>query len=105
MKWDPKAADQGVAEAQYNLGPCNDRGEGVQKDYGEALNRLRESAMKGLVEAQYQLAIMFANGEGVAAHFDEAVSWLRKSAAQGHANRSSCYSDSEYLSRNDPERR
>ena len=36
MKWYRKAADQNLAEAQYNLGYCYANGQGVAKDYVEA---------------------------------------------------------------------
>ena len=36
VKWFRKAAEQGVVEAQCNLGICYGIGEGVSKDMGEA---------------------------------------------------------------------
>src|SRR6266566_4584353 len=36
VKWFRKAAEQNVADAQYNLGVCYDSGEGVAKDEVEA---------------------------------------------------------------------
>src|SRR5438093_7332738 len=36
VKWYRKAAEQNVADAQYNLGVCYDSGEGVAKDEVEA---------------------------------------------------------------------
>ena len=36
MKWYRLAADQGIAEAQYNLGVMYDNGQGVPQDYAEA---------------------------------------------------------------------
>ena len=36
VRWYRKAAEQGHAEAQYNLGSCYDNGDGVAKDEIEA---------------------------------------------------------------------
>ena len=36
VKWYRKAAEQGNADAQYNLGCCYDNGHGVEKDQVEA---------------------------------------------------------------------
>src|SRR4029453_7044015 len=36
VKWFRKAAEQNLADAQYNLGVCYDSGEGVTKDEVEA---------------------------------------------------------------------
>jgi len=39
MKWYRKAAEQGLAEAQYNLGVPYYNGQGASKDYVESMNR------------------------------------------------------------------
>jgi len=36
VKWFRKAAEQGIAEAQYNLGFMHDNGQGVAQDYKSA---------------------------------------------------------------------
>ena len=43
VKWYRKAADQGFAAAQYNLGGMYYRGEGVAKDEVEAVKWYRNS--------------------------------------------------------------
>ena len=80
-----KAADQGDAEAQYNLGVMYDNGHGVQQDYQEAVKWYRKSADQGVAEAQYNLGIMYCNGDGVQQNYQEAVKWYKKSADQGNA--------------------
>src|SRR5205814_6910270 len=42
--WYRKAADQGLAHAQYNLGICYDVGHGVPRDYEEAVKWFRKAA-------------------------------------------------------------
>ena len=37
VKWYRKAADQGIANAQSNLGLMYDKGKGVPQDYAEAV--------------------------------------------------------------------
>ena len=39
--WFRKAAEQGLADAQSNLGWMYERGEGVPQDYAEAVKRYR----------------------------------------------------------------
>ena len=47
VKWYRKAADQGDAIAQYQLGRCYYNGEGVQQDYAEAIKLYRKAAEQG----------------------------------------------------------
>ena len=48
-------ADQGVAEAQYNLGVMYARGDGVPEDEAEALRWYRLAADQGHADAQFTL--------------------------------------------------
>ena len=50
-----KAARQGDALAQYNLGICYDNGYGVEKDLSEAVIWFRKAANQGHAEAQNML--------------------------------------------------
>jgi uncharacterized protein len=60
-KWYRKAADQGFALAQYNLGVMFDKGRGVFQDYAEALKWCRKAAHQNLSEAQYNLGISYGD--------------------------------------------
>ena len=42
-----KSAEQGNAQAQYNLGVCYAKGNGVTKDYAEAVKWFRKAAVQG----------------------------------------------------------
>src|SRR6266581_506625 len=55
LKWYRKAAQQGVAEAQYNLGVCYDKGLGVEKDAVEAVNWYRKAADQDHAMAQFNI--------------------------------------------------
>ncbi len=84
--WYQQSAEQGNANAQYNLGNIYYDGKGVSKDYKHAYNWYQKSAEQGNASAQYSLGWMYANGEGVAEDDKQAVSWYRKSAEQGNAH-------------------
>ena len=47
--------DQGLAQAQFNLGVMYDTGEGVPQDDEEAVRLYRLAADQGLADAQYNL--------------------------------------------------
>lgn len=79
-----KAAEQGYAPAQFNLGVCYANGAGVEKDMVEAVKWFRKAAEKGMPEAQWAMAGCYAGGEGVEKDMGEAVRWARKAARQGH---------------------
>jgi len=83
--WYRKAAEQGDAGAQVNLGNAYDFGEGVQKNAKQAVAWYRKSAEQGHVRAQVNLGNAYDFGEGVRKNAKQAVAWYRKSAEQGHA--------------------
>ena len=85
VKWYRKAVDQGDAVAQYNLGVCYFKGEGVAQDYAEAVKWFRKAAELGHAEAQRNLAICYVSGRGVEKDIVEAAKWFRKAADQGDA--------------------
>ena len=52
VKWYRKAADQGLAEAQFDLGLIYQKGQSVAQDYGEAVMWYRKAAAQGDAKAQ-----------------------------------------------------
>ena len=66
-KWYRKAADQGYAPAQFNLGVMYDNGEGVAQDYTEAAKWYRKAADQGDYRAQFNLGLKCDHGQGVSA--------------------------------------
>jgi TPR repeat protein len=54
-KWLRKAADQGDASAQYNLGIAYAKGDGVAKNEAEALKWIRMAAEQGDLTARNTL--------------------------------------------------
>ena len=79
-----QAADQGDAEAQYNLGVIYNNGEGVPKDDAEAVKWFRLAAEQGHAEAQNKLGVIYQGGNGVLKNMAEAAHWFRRAAEQGH---------------------
>jgi hypothetical protein len=78
-------ADQGVANAQHNLGVMYRDGRGVPQNYSEAVRWFRLAADRGLVDSQFNLGLMYDKGQGVPQNDVEALRWYRKAADQGHA--------------------
>jgi uncharacterized protein len=58
VKWFRKAAEQNLADAQYNLGVCYDSGEGVAKDEVEAYKWWLLAAGQGNDDAKHNLTIV-----------------------------------------------
>jgi TPR repeat protein len=83
FRWFRTAAEQGYAQAQYNLGSLYYYGTGVPKDYQEALKWYRKAADQGFIQAQYFLGWVFSTGRGVEENFKESVNWFGKAAEQG----------------------
>jgi TPR repeat protein len=80
-----KAAEAGLAEAQFAIGAAHATGQGVERDYLLALHWYQSAAQQGLASAQYALANLYANGQGVSVDLDEALVWYRKAAGQNFA--------------------
>lgn len=78
-------ADQGNAEAQYDLGRAYNFGQGVPEDFAEAARWFRKAAEQGHSEAQLSLGYAYDQGEGVPKDHAEAARWYRKAAEQGNS--------------------
>jgi len=78
-------AQAGDIDAQYNLGVMYYHGEGIRKDYDEALKWFHLSAEQGDAEAQFNLGFMYGRGEGSPKDHRASMEWFQKAAAQGHA--------------------
>ncbi len=81
-----KAAEQGHASAQADLGDCYFNGDGVYKDSDKAVEWYRKAAEQGNASAQADLGDCYFNGDGVYKDSDKAVEWYRKAAEQGNAS-------------------
>ncbi|HIB00312.1 MAG TPA: sel1 repeat family protein [Phycisphaerales bacterium] len=96
-------AEQGNADAQYNLGKIYEKGRVVQQDYKEAVKwyKRAETMLRGFIynnghqcfvdcdhhvrypEALYNLGLMYAKGHGVSKDYVIAHSWFNSAATFG----------------------
>ena len=77
-----QAANQGDADAQFNLGWMHDKGEGVPQNHALAASLYRKAADQGDAKAQFILGLMHAKGEGVPQNYEDAYFWLSLASAQ-----------------------
>ena len=82
-KWFRKAAEQGNADAQSNLGLIYHKGKGIETDDTEAATWFHKAAEQGDDKAQFYLGSMYHDGKGVTQDYAEALKWYRRAAAQG----------------------
>jgi TPR repeat protein len=81
MSWYRKAADQGNAPAQFNLGFMYFNGLGVPQDDAAAASWYRKAADQGDTAAQFSLGVMYLQGEGVPQDYVSARLWFNLAAA------------------------
>jgi uncharacterized protein len=88
-----KAANQGLAVAQFNLGLMYEIGRGVPKDDAQALTWYRRAADQGDANAQFSLGAKYARGQGVARDDAEAHKWRLLAAARASVEDQKQYAD------------
>ena len=76
-------AQQGRADAQFELGFMYDYGEGIVGDKAEAAKWYRHAAEQGHGLAQLRLGYLYEFGRGVPQDYAKAVKWQRGAAEQG----------------------
>ena len=107
VKWFRRAAEQGSAVAQNNLGVMYLNERGVARDDAETVKWFRQAAGKGNADAQNNLGVMFMDGKGVPRDYAVAVKWFRRAAEQGNAeaqfNLGLTYRNGEGVVRDDAE--
>ncbi len=81
-RWYRRAAEQGLAIAQYNLGLKYDIGAGVPQDGAEAARWHRRAAEQGLADAQVILGLKYVYGVGVPQDDVAAHMWMSLAEAQ-----------------------
>ncbi len=85
VEWYLKAAEQGHATAQFNLGIMYRKGRGVAQNDEIAVEWFLKAAEQGYATAQNNLGLMYAYGRGVAQNYKKAVKFYSQAAKQGHA--------------------
>jgi TPR repeat protein len=86
LAWFQKAAAQGNADAQYQLGYMYASGTGVPQDLALALSWYQKSAAQGQVDALTNLGTIYAKGIGVSQDYAAAVGYYLKAANLGGPN-------------------
>jgi TPR repeat protein len=76
-------AQQGNANAQYNMGVLYDDGYGVARDYATAMQWYKKAAAQHYAKAEHNLGMMYADGHGVAKNMDKAAYWFKRAANDG----------------------
>ncbi len=88
-------AEQGDAEAQYQMGGCYEDGRGVAKNLAEAVKWYTLAAEARYAPAQDALGTCHLHGRGLPQNAVAGVSWYLAAAKQGHApgqyNLAVCY--------------
>ncbi|KAF9900301.1 hypothetical protein EC991_007643 [Linnemannia zychae] len=86
MEWYTKAAIQGHAKAQNDIGYMYDVGLGVSRDYDRAMIWYRKASDQGSASAQYNIGDLYEKGLGVTQDYSAAMEWYQKAASKGHAH-------------------
>ena len=71
------AAEQGLTNAQYNLGFMYNFGEGVPQNDAEAVKWYQKAVEQGDPWAQNNLGLMYSKGRGVQQNLSQAVKLYR----------------------------
>ncbi|CAG0124864.1 Secretory immunoglobulin A-binding protein EsiB [Rhodocyclaceae bacterium] len=80
-----EGANEGNAEAQYNLGRMYDFGYGVPQDYKVAADWYQKAAKQGYAKAHFNLGVMNDLGRGMNKDEEKAASHYREAAELGDA--------------------
>lgn len=78
-----KKAKRGNRDAQFAVGEKYYKGNGVDKNYAEAVKWYRKAAEHGYAKAQCDLGTCYYEGHGVSKDYQEALKWYSKAAEQG----------------------
>ena len=74
-------AENGDANAQYNLGIMYAKGRGVPRDDAKAVQWLRKAAEQGFDRAQLMVGVMYAEGRGVPQDYVQGHMWIALAVA------------------------
>ena len=84
-QWYRKAAEQGFALAQRELGRLYAAGSGVRRMRSRRSAGTARRPRRAMPRSEYLLAFAYARGQGVPADQAQAASWNRKAAEHGYA--------------------
>lgn len=76
-------AENGVANAQYNLGVMYANGYGVEQSWDKARHWYRKAAKQNHAKAEQNLGVIYAQGKGVPVNKTKAAQWCLRAAHDG----------------------
>lgn len=101
------SANEGNAEAQFDIAYAYFNGEGIERDYASAAMWFKRSARQNYAKAQYNLAYCYMNGRGVPRDYDKAFDLLRLSANNNYKRAqltlADCYANGILVEQNEKE--
>lgn len=83
--WYTRAADQGLAKAQFDLGRMYVSGKGVTRDVELGISWQVKAAAQGLATAQFAIGTRYYHGSGLEKDYPQAFDLFIKAAEQGLA--------------------
>lgn len=83
FEWFYKAANLGVADAQYNLGHMYENGYGIEQSYETAVYYYSKASEQNYAKAQNELGVKYRLGLGVNQNNEKAFELYSKAAEQG----------------------
>lgn len=101
------SANEGNAEAQFDIAYAYFNGEGIERDYASAAMWFKRSARQNYAKAQYNLAYCYMNGRGVPRDYDKAFELLHQSANNNYKRAqltlADCYANGILVEQNEKE--
>ncbi|MBF0353424.1 MAG: SEL1-like repeat protein [SAR324 cluster bacterium] len=77
-------AEQGIPNAQYNLGLSYAKGKGIPQDMNKAFEWFSKAATQGQAQAMYNLGVLYIQGEGTPINAKLGYEWIDRAASKGH---------------------
>ena len=84
VKWYRMSAEQGDADAQYNLGICLLYGKGTAKNPKEAADWFEKAARQDKLDACYEIGRTYDRGNDRNRDIEKAAEWYQKGAEAGN---------------------
>jgi hypothetical protein len=82
--WYSRSAEQGFAEAQFNLGRMYVLGQGVDQNKSQGVDWQVKAAEQGLAEAQFEIGMQYLSGAVLEQDLESALDMFNKAANQRH---------------------
>jgi len=86
VDWYTKAAKQGLASAQFNLGRMYVAGKGITRDVELGISWQLKAAEQGLAGAQFAIGKRYFSGVGLTQDYQQALDMFLRAAEQGFAD-------------------